>query len=206
MTDESEICGKLVVVEQGELAIYDPVKGLETIAVAEAAEKHWARAKDPSKLYEAIEWTLTEQRKFVRWWDGLGEKRGNPTKRNRSVTFPIAGRDGMPGRMVIERWRKRTADGRFERVLAEAQKKCRIVVFNEEKFRGTQGTGEDEWFTPRKYIALARVVLGAIDLDPATQKQRNRPFKRRTITPKPMMDWCTTGTATSGSIRHIRGS
>ena len=102
MTDESEICGKLVVVEQGELAIYDPVKGLETIAVAEAAEKHWARAKDPSKLYEAIEWTLTEQRKFVRWWDGLGEKRGNPTGQvDRFVTFPIAGRDGMPGRMVI---------------------------------------------------------------------------------------------------------
>jgi ParB family chromosome partitioning protein len=36
--------------------------------------------------------------------------------------------------------------------------------------RGTQGTGENEWFTPPKYVELARDVLGAIDLDPATHE------------------------------------
>ena len=34
--------------------------------------------------------------------------------------------------------------------------------------RGTEGTGENEWFTPPEYIALVRTVLGDIDLDPAT--------------------------------------
>jgi phage N-6-adenine-methyltransferase len=34
--------------------------------------------------------------------------------------------------------------------------------------RGTQGTGDNEWYTPEKYIAMVREVLGAIDLDPAS--------------------------------------
>ncbi len=34
--------------------------------------------------------------------------------------------------------------------------------------RGTLGTGLNEWFTPAAYIERARVVLGEIDLDPAT--------------------------------------
>lgn len=173
MTQETQ----LTLLDGGrEVERYDPEHGLKSIAVSEAAEKHWARVKDPTKLYQAIEGTLTEQRKFVRWWDGLGDKDGRPKK---TVTgpsrFPIAGRNGMPERKVIERWRKRTADGRFERELAEAQEKCRIVVFNEEKIRGTQGTGEAEWFTPDKppwpIITMARAVLGGIDLDPATHAQ-----------------------------------
>lgn len=37
-----------------DLARYDPDKGLKSIAVAEAAEKHFARAKDATKLQQAI--------------------------------------------------------------------------------------------------------------------------------------------------------
>jgi ParB family chromosome partitioning protein len=45
--------------------------------------------------------------------------------------------------------------------------------------RGTQGTGENEWFTPETYINLARAVLGEIDLDPATSAQAQSLIKAK---------------------------
>lgn len=52
-----------------DLTQYDPERGLKSVAVAEAAEKHFARAKDADGLYEAIKAKLMAQRDFVLWWD-----------------------------------------------------------------------------------------------------------------------------------------
>ena len=40
--------------------------------------------------------------------------------------------------------------------------------------RGTQGTGEDEWFTPPRYIELVRAALGNINLDPASRDEAQK--------------------------------
>jgi ParB family chromosome partitioning protein len=43
--------------------------------------------------------------------------------------------------------------------------------------RGTQGTGENEWYTPVEWLDRARAVLGGFDLDPASSAQAQRIVK-----------------------------
>ena len=162
--------------EPGELAHYDPEKGLKAVAVAEAAEKHFARAKDIVKLFEAIEAKLKEQRKFVLWWDQRekaegGDKRSKEYHRRRPTTV-VTGRGGVPDRTIIHRWRTRLKElEKFEATVTTAKERARRVCEFEKGStdqRGASGTGENEWHTPEKYLALARKVIGDIDLDPAS--------------------------------------
>jgi hypothetical protein len=48
-------------VAQPSLARYNSAKGLKTIVLAQASEKHWARAKNTDKLFDAVEAKLKEQ-------------------------------------------------------------------------------------------------------------------------------------------------
>lgn len=159
---------------------YDPEKALKIIASAEAAENYYRRAKDPERLYEAIEAKLTEQRNFVIWWDGQEHDKGggNPyqdkNSRRRSATTVIAGEAGLPERYVIERWRRRLKDvNQFDKSLQATQERCRRACEAEKgstEQKGASGTGENEWYTPIEYIKRVRIVLGEIDLDPASSE------------------------------------
>ena len=40
----------------------------------------------------------------------------------------------------------------------------------------SHNTGENEWYTPKEYIELAREVMWSIDCDPAENRNFKRPF------------------------------
>src|SRR5262249_52907862 len=49
-----------------------------------------------------------------------------------------------------------------------ALERARAICEGDKNPHGTQGTGENEWYTPGEFIESARSVMGSIDLDPAT--------------------------------------
>jgi len=99
----------------GDLTLFDPDKALKTIAVSEAGEKHWARAKDATKLFEAISAKIKVQAEYVCWRDGEvmpSQKVGGPgtnqySKRGRISELKSDLPAADPGALTAHRWRKR---------------------------------------------------------------------------------------------------
>jgi ParB family chromosome partitioning protein len=172
--------GKLSKVSEQSLSKYDPHKGVKKIAVLEMAEKHYAKAKDATKLISAIRDKLEAQAEFVLWWDTQVEKSKGAAepRRNGSVTALVAGKDGLPDRMTLSRWRAKLNDpdkfeATFESVCAKYPKLLEFV----KGAHVEHNSGENEWYTPAEYIEAARLMMGAIDLDPATSLAANEIVK-----------------------------
>jgi phage N-6-adenine-methyltransferase len=161
------------------LKLYKPKQGLIRIAAFETAQRHFARAKNLDGLTKAIEEKLKAQREFALWWDAFGEKRGSgPSQRcPRSATsLPVAGRNGLPDRRLIHRWRALENPQKFAQTLAAAKEKARALCEGDNQGYSAINTGEIEWYTPPEWIVPVRAVLGDIDLDPASSR-----FAQKTV-------------------------
>lgn len=166
------------------LSKYNPKKGLATVAVAEAAEKHYARAKDVTKLLAAIRAKLEAQAEFVYWWDTQAERqqKGQPKKNSDRSGRILSAEDVGTNNRTISRWRGKLNDPEkfettYETVCAKYSK---ILEFDTTAHVG-QNTGDTEWYTPAHYVEAARDVLGAIDLDPASTDAANTVIKAEQI-------------------------
>jgi hypothetical protein len=166
-----------------DLITFNPVKALKVIVTTSAAERHWARAKDSTRLFQAIKEKLLAQGSYVAWRDATvhhgGDHKSVSRLRRCNLDLPA----GDPGAAQISRWRSRlcvkTASGtridgqKLDQEIKNTLARCLSICefedegFQHRRFKQRQNPNWD-FHTPEKYIDLVREVFGGgIDLDPA---------------------------------------
>jgi ParB family chromosome partitioning protein len=135
------------------------------------------KIKEWPMLLPAAAEKLAEQQLFVAWWKASIRSQGEARKEVQDrglLSVPEA--ENLTGmtkqRVSALAIRLRDDEEGYLRHLVGAEY---FAAFLEMPLpRGAQGSGENEWFTPQEYIELARLVLGSIDLDPATSAQAQK--------------------------------
>jgi len=181
-TNESVIGQSLEIIGTRDLDHYEPERHRVRDAAHDYGIKEAKRIKDWPKLEEAVDAKIGEQRQFVAWWNGAvsqghGGDRKEQVSGARYLPFREAERlTGMKQPRVSDLGKRLSRPEKYRSRLLGAEYRAAMLDVAD-NVRGTQGTGENEWFTPAEYIELARGVLGEIDLDPATHDEAQKTIK-----------------------------
>jgi phage N-6-adenine-methyltransferase len=141
------------------------------------------RIKDWPALEKAVEGKIEEQHKFVAWWDANVRDAGQPSKElsgiadNSLSALEAEKITGMKPRRVSD-LRKSLNNGELYRQLLIGPE-YRRAHLREGDARTLLNQGEVEWYTPARYIDMAREVLGGIDLDPASGEMAQRTVRAK---------------------------
>lgn len=171
----------------------DEVKDVRNASEAMRAYARQAKNKqleiDASEIRFRAERRIGELMQAQKESVGLA-KGGQPYQSTGSKSDPVSDPHETPATLAAAGIDKHLADRarkyaavpaqEFEGILAarreriETENKRVTVNLIEAGVRGTQGTGENEWYTPEEYLDLARDVLGGFDLDPASSAEAQK--------------------------------
>jgi phage N-6-adenine-methyltransferase len=123
-------------------------------------------------LERAVDIKIAQQEEFVTIWGAKVRSQGDVRKKSPPEGFlSVAALQRQTGisKQQASRWRAQTAPGRVDeyrqRIIDAATQAAELKARANHR---AEGTGNDEWNTPQDYVEAARVVLGEIDVDPAT--------------------------------------
>lgn len=164
-------------------AVFDPKRTKRIVDQANHVIDHAKAIKHWPLLEGAVDAKINEQMDFVSWWGDNVTPRLHNTK-------VVAGRALLSVEAAeklyeitkeqVSKWRHRLRDVEKYRaaLIGPVYRKAMGAgdVDTDEHHR-TQGTGENEWYTPIEYIEAAREVMGGIDLDPATSPDAQERIK-----------------------------
>lgn len=153
------------------------IKEIETLA---AAAKRYAQSLDERNF--AAEMQLRAGRKGGQLLIEMAE---NGTRRTRQTAATKSDNGALVDLadlgiepMRSSRWQAlaRMPESRFERYIADTKAAAEPItttgLTNDGAHVGAN-SGDNEWYTPREYIAAAVAVMGGIDLDPASSADAN---------------------------------
>lgn len=169
---------QLAKIQGGNVTQFDPKAALAHDITIDAVIEHAKKLKDWPILEAAVAEKIEQQKQFVGWWER--NVRG-PGKSNSSRPGIIGAGDAEAqtgiSAIQVSKWRKRLAspDKYQEQLFGVAYR----AAMAEEHNHRAQGTGENEWYTPAKYIEMARDVLGEFDIDPASSEAAQRVVQAR---------------------------
>jgi phage N-6-adenine-methyltransferase len=147
----------------------DEVKDIRDKSVAMAAYARQAKNRDLEA--DAVEIRMLATRRLDQMRQAQKETVGlNTGSQGRRVDEkPTLASQGIDKNLAHQaRTLGALSEDKFEAAVSDARQ---AVTSDVRIVRGTQGTGENEWYTPVDIIRVARSVLGAIDLDPASSEQ-----------------------------------
>lgn len=149
---------------------FKPEEAKKSDAKANAVIDYAKRIKDWPTLETAVEKKIEDQTEFVRWWEENVRPNTRPKTNADQRYLTVAQAETQTGitQQQVSKWGQRLKDYEQYRDLlyGHAYRKA-MALKGQTDQRGASRTGENEWYTPVKYIDMAREVLDGIDLDPA---------------------------------------